>query len=182
MVPLVRLSFANVQYVLLVTHPTSRYSMKRLKTVIFITKYYFELNKIVHKDHLQSTLPMSGVTPMFGNVDVPVTHEFQSLNRDKFNSSLQSDYQAELYATNCASCHGNDDMGDGPAASALNPPPAPLAHTSQTTGDDYLFWRISEGGIPFNTSMPPWKVLDEEARWDPFNYLRTLDPAVQRSP
>ena len=73
-------------------------------------------------------------------------------------------------------------MGDGPVASALNPPPAPLAHSSQTVGDDYLFWRISEGGVPFSTSMPPWKVLDEQARWDLVNYIRALDPAAQTSP
>jgi len=35
MVPPVQLSFANVPYVLLVINPTSRYSMKLLKTVIF---------------------------------------------------------------------------------------------------------------------------------------------------
>jgi mono/diheme cytochrome c family protein len=89
---------------------------------------------------------------------------------------------AELYSTNCASCHGNDGMGDGPVGSALNPPPAPVAHTSQMTADDYLFWRLSEGGVPFNTSMPPWKVLDEQARWDLVNYIRTLDPAAPSSP
>ena len=38
MVPLVQLSFANVPYVLLVINPTSRYSMKLLKTVIFMSK------------------------------------------------------------------------------------------------------------------------------------------------
>ena len=81
---------------------------------------------------------------------------------------------AMLYATNCASCHGDGGMGDGPTGSALNPAPAAVAHTSQMMADDYLFWRISEGGIPFNTSMPPWKVLDEQARWDMVNYMRAL--------
>jgi mono/diheme cytochrome c family protein len=61
---------------------------------------------------------------------------------------------ARLYATNCASCHGEGGMGDGPAASALDPAPAPVAHSSQMMADDYLFWRLSEGGTPFNTSMP----------------------------
>lgn len=81
---------------------------------------------------------------------------------------------AELYAANCASCHGDGGMGDGPAGSALNPAPAPVAHTSQMMADDYLFWRVSEGGTPFSTSMPPWKVLDEQARWDLVNYMRAL--------
>lgn len=90
---------------------------------------------------------------------------------------------AALYATNCASCHGDGGMGDGPAGAALEPAPAPVAHTSQMMADGYLFWRISEGGVPFGTSMPAWKVLDEQARWDMVNYMRalgsgTVNPAV----
>lgn len=92
---------------------------------------------------------------------------------------------AELYAVNCASCHGAGGLGDGPAGAALDPPPAAVAHTSQMMADDYLFWRISEGGAPFSTSMPPWKVLPEQSRWDLVNYMRALgaggvstDPAV----
>ena len=81
---------------------------------------------------------------------------------------------AALYATNCASCHGDGGMGDGPAGAALDPVPAPVAHTSQMMADDYLFWRISEGGTPFATSMPAWKVLDEQSRWDLINYMRAL--------
>lgn len=87
---------------------------------------------------------------------------------------------AELYAANCASCHGDGGMGDGPAAPALDPAPAPVAHTSLAMDDDYLFWRISEGGTPFNTSMPPWKSLDEQARWDMINYMRTLDKGTSQ--
>lgn len=84
---------------------------------------------------------------------------------------------AEIYSTNCATCHGDGGMGDGPAAASLNPAPAPIAHTSLMLGDSYLFWRISEGGTgePFNSTMPPWKsTLDEQARWDVINYVRAL--------
>jgi len=81
---------------------------------------------------------------------------------------------AELYQTNCASCHGDGGMGDGPAGTSLNPAPAPIAHTSQMMADDYLFWRISEGGIPFGTTMPPWNFLEEDSRWDLINYIRAL--------
>lgn len=81
---------------------------------------------------------------------------------------------AALYNANCASCHGDGGMGDGPAGSALNPAPSAIAHTSQMMADDYLFWRISEGGVPFSTTMPAWKALDEQARWDVINYMRAL--------
>lgn len=82
-----------------------------------------------------------------------------------------------LYAANCASCHGDGGMGDGVAAEGLDPAPVAVAHTSQMMGDDYLFWRISEGGTmaPFNSTMLAWKgSLDEEARWDLINYMRAL--------
>jgi mono/diheme cytochrome c family protein len=90
---------------------------------------------------------------------------------------------SELYTVNCASCHGDGGMGDGPAGSALDPAPSPIAHSSQMMADDYLFWRVSEGGTPFSTAMPSWKVLDEQSRWDLVNYMRalgsgTVNPAV----
>ena len=87
---------------------------------------------------------------------------------------------AALYAVNCASCHGNGGMGDGPAGTALDPAPASVAHTSQMMADDYLFWRISEGGISFGTSMPAWTILDEQARWDMVNYMRALGSGTMK--
>ncbi|MBI5563647.1 MAG: cytochrome c [Chloroflexi bacterium] len=82
---------------------------------------------------------------------------------------------ATVYAAYCATCHGDGGMGDGPAGAALDPAPVPVAHTSQMMGDDYLFWRISEGGVAFQTAMLPWKgTLDEPARWDVINYVRAL--------
>lgn len=82
-----------------------------------------------------------------------------------------------IYTAQCAVCHGDGGMGDGPAGQALDPAPAPVAHTSQMLGDDYLFWRISEGGstTPFNSAMPSFKnVLSKQERWDVINYVRAL--------
>jgi len=84
---------------------------------------------------------------------------------------------AEIYATHCATCHGDGGMGDGPDAESLNPAPAAIAHTSQMLGDDYQFWRVSEGGAmePFNSGMIAWKdILDEQSRWDVINYVQAL--------
>jgi mono/diheme cytochrome c family protein len=84
---------------------------------------------------------------------------------------------AEIYNQYCASCHGDGGMGDGPAGAQLDPLPAPIAHTTRMLGDDYLFWRISEGGAhePFSSAMPRWQdVLDDTDRWDVINYIRAL--------
>ena len=81
----------------------------------------------------------------------------------------------EIYQTQCATCHGDYGNGDGPGGENLDPPPAPIAHTSQMMGDAYLFWRITEGGIPFETGMLPYRdILDEQERWDVINYIRAL--------
>jgi len=81
----------------------------------------------------------------------------------------------EIYTTHCATCHGDYGNGDGPGGASLDPPPAAIAHTSQMMSDAYLFWRITEGGIPFETGMLPYRdILDEEGRWDVINYVRAL--------
>ncbi len=80
-----------------------------------------------------------------------------------------------VYAAQCETCHGATGMGDGPAGQALDPAPAPIAHTSQMLSDGYLYWRISEGGHSFGTAMPAWnESLSEQARWDLINYVRSL--------
>ncbi len=86
----------------------------------------------------------------------------------------------ELYRANCQSCHGAEGRGDGPAGAALAHPPADLTnhfHIAPGNGDDYLFWRVSEGGAaePFRSqqsAMPAFKgTLDEAQRWDVLIYV-----------
>ncbi|RJP57860.1 MAG: cytochrome c, partial [Ignavibacteriales bacterium] len=45
----------------------------------------------------------------------------------------------ELYQQSCASCHGNNGLGDGAAGVALNPPPRNLTDLSGwTNGTDFV--------------------------------------------
>ena len=82
---------------------------------------------------------------------------------------------AEIYQQQCATCHGDFGNGDGPGGAALDPAPAPIAHTGQMMSDAYLFWRITEGGAAFETGMIPYRdILDENERWDVINYVRAL--------
>jgi len=107
----------------------------------------------------------------------PIPAEYKGLSSPVAADEASLERGQQQYTTLCATCHGDGGMGDGPAGVALNPAPAAIAHTSQMMGDDYLFWRISEGGAfdPFNSTMIAWKpVLSEEQRWDVINYVRAL--------
>ncbi len=80
---------------------------------------------------------------------------------------------AEVFKTNCAACHGETGLGDGPAGAALDPAPKNLAELQAQAGDDYLFWRITTGKE--GTSMVAWKgVLTEEQIWQTVSFIRTL--------
>ena len=73
--------------------------------------------------------------------------------------------------TNCASCHGPQGKGDGPAAAALNPKPANwTGDKTKKETDGELFWKISNGRGP----MPPWKHLPEKDRWDLVAHVKSL--------
>lgn len=80
----------------------------------------------------------------------------------------------ERYNTFCASCHGTDGAGSGPASMGMNPPPADFTNPKYLEAEDnYLAWRIASG-VP-NTMMPAWETaLSEEQIWELVHYLRTF--------
>lgn len=110
-----------------------------------------------------------------GNAPAEVPAPYAGMTNPVAGDEAAATAGADVYATNCASCHGDTGLGDGAAGSALDPKPAALAGT--TRADDYLFWRISEGGAmaPFNSSMPAFKgVLSEEQIWQTITFIKTL--------
>lgn len=103
--------------------------------------------------------------------------EYAGKTNPKANDAASAAAGKDLYAINCTSCHGEAAMGDGPTAASLDPKPKPLAAEMNSLSDDYLFWRISEGGAfpPFNSAMPAWKAsLTEDQIWQIITHLRTL--------
>jgi mono/diheme cytochrome c family protein len=107
------------------------------------------------------------IPPEYADLTNPIPADAASLARGQ-----------ALYQANCATCHGDEGQGDGPAAAGMDPPPAPIAHTAQMLSDAYLFYRLSAGGdmAPFNSAMPAFEdSLDEHERWDVINYVRSLD-------
>ena len=86
-----------------------------------------------------------------------------------------------LFRTHCASCHGSEGRGDGPAAPALDGPPADLTadHVDDHTDGDILWW-LTYGMA--GTAMPGFEqTLSETERWQLIRFVRSLrDPL--RSP
>ncbi len=85
----------------------------------------------------------------------------------------------EVYAAQCAACHGRTGKGDGPGGAGLPKPPADLtaAHTGQHTAGD-LFWWITQGIQA--SGMPAFgETLSEDERWDLINFLRALAAGEQ---
>jgi high-affinity iron transporter len=82
---------------------------------------------------------------------------------------------AEVYQTNCASCHGTLGRGDGPAGAGLTPPPANLADgasLSNVTPLDY-YQKITIGVT--GTAMPGFESrLSFDDRWAAAAYATVL--------
>lgn len=107
----------------------------------------------------------------------PAPAPYAGRTNPKANDANAAAQGKELYAINCASCHGAAGHGDGPTAAALDPKPSSLASILGSVDDAYLFWRISEGGAfaPFSSSMPGWKsTLNEDQIWSLVAHIRTM--------
>ncbi len=125
------------------------------------------------------------------NDPMPIWHTvYYAWSRSVAGASPQRFKEAwDVYGQNCNVCHGTIGKGDGPLARTITPAPFNFhnrkAMAEQT--DEFLYWRISEGGqfktIPESiqktmsrtalglyvhqwSAMPAWKgVLTPEKRW-----------------
>lgn len=80
-----------------------------------------------------------------------------------------------LFHENCASCHGDEADGHGPAAHGLTPPPANFKSGSVLAqhSDAYLFYRVTTGKP--GTAMPSFHgALGDTEKWQVIAYLRSL--------
>ncbi len=108
----------------------------------------------------------NGLPEQYSNLVAPANSTPEDIEQGK-----------NLYDLNCASCHGENARGDGVVANTLKPRPADLvaAVDMSMVDDAFLFWSISEGGVPVKSGMPPFKnILKEKERWLIINYLKQL--------
>ena len=113
-----------------------------------------------------------------GNNDRPTAPSEYAGLRNPYEDAAAVEAGRKIYQSNCSSCHGNHGKGDGAAARSLDPAPSDLAAVQAIFGDDYLLWRISEGGLvePFRSSMPAWKtILSQDQIWELIAFIRALE-------
>lgn len=79
-----------------------------------------------------------------------------------------------LFVRNCLPCHGEQGLGDGPAAVALDPPPRNLTVRPYKNGcgPGAIFRTITEAVE--GTDVAPFAHLSAEERWELARYVRGL--------
>jgi mono/diheme cytochrome c family protein len=89
---------------------------------------------------------------------------------DKRSSALDG---KELFVQHCASCHGSEGLGNGPAGASVIPKPDNLTSDEiHKQSDGALFLGISNGA---HGVMISWKfILSDTQRWHLVDYIREL--------
>lgn len=82
----------------------------------------------------------------------------------------------KYYQINCAVCHGDRGVGDGPVVQYGMPGIGISGDMTKARTDGYIFGMIRNGrGL-----MPPYNRIEEMDRWDVVNYLRGLQGLAGR--
>jgi mono/diheme cytochrome c family protein len=116
-----------------------------------------------------NSVPVEGIAylPDAGAPANPIPSSQESLQRGQ-----------ELYAVNCALCHGEAGKGDGPVAKDLIRKPANLTGANAAILNDGEVFIIITNGIKISDSRITMPDLRENLavadRWDVVNYLRSL--------
>ncbi|WNM56582.1 c-type cytochrome [Candidatus Nitrospira allomarina] len=95
-----------------------------------------------------------------------------SLTTSPREQTKESTDGARLFAINCAHCHGEQGMGDGPVAGYLpDLPPNLHASAVQQKPDEMLYTIVTHG----ENVMPAFEpFLSQEERWALVAFLRTF--------
>jgi mono/diheme cytochrome c family protein len=129
----------------------------------------------------QSSVPVSGTAIAGFQVSyaaLPGTIDSMSGIRNPTPVSEASLVNGRKYfQINCAVCHGDKAMGDGPATQFGMPGINLTTDVTRARSDGYIFGMIRNGrGL-----MPPYNRIEEQERWDVVNYLRGLQGMLGRT-
>jgi mono/diheme cytochrome c family protein len=80
----------------------------------------------------------------------------------------------KYFQINCAVCHGEKGMGNGPATQFGMPGINLTTDVTKARTDGYIFGMIRNG----RGMMPPYNRIEEAERWDVVNYVRGLQGSL----
>ncbi len=106
-----------------------------------------------------------------------VPDEYKALKNPLVPTESNLKEAKQVYAEQCAQCHGERGQGDGPEARTHYPMPADLTDTKRMAAvtDGEIFYQISEGRRP----MPSFKGrLTQDQLWELVLYVRSFSQAA----
>jgi mono/diheme cytochrome c family protein len=107
-----------------------------------------------------------------------VPPEYKALKNPLVPSQSNLNFAKQIYADECAECHGETGKGDGPEARTHYPLPADLtdAKLLANVTDGEIFYQISEGRRP----MPSFKRrLTQDQRWQLVLFVRSFSQSPE---
>ena len=122
---------------------------------------YLVLTVLVLDLFLLPGLRLSAQNPHFHNAPPSASQQRNPLAGQ--HAAIQAG--AELYASDCAGCHGPNAQGIGTFPALANGP-------TQSVPDGEVFWFITTGAP--DKGMPAWSSLSEQKRWQLVTFLKSL--------
>ncbi len=107
-----------------------------------------------------------------------VPQEYKSLKNPLLPSESVLSSARQIYADECAECHGDQGKGDGPEARTHYPLPADLTEAKRmaTVTDGEMFYQITQGRRP----MPSFKRrLTQDQRWQLVLLVRSFSQPAE---
>jgi mono/diheme cytochrome c family protein len=115
-----------------------------------------------------------------GSLEANASQLGSKLKKPWISSPELISHGKELFTVQCISCHGIEGKGDGPAASALNPPPRNF-HVDEGWKNGrkptMVFKTLTEGLPP--SAMASYSTLPADDRWAIAHYVLTLGSKPQ---
>ena len=118
------------------------------------------------KENIQAVQAVQGLAA--AEVDVSKIKEPWVANNDMVT------HGKKVFAQNCATCHGPEGKGDGPAGMALNPKPRNLVEGPWKKGGGYIGWyTVLQKGLE-GSSMVAFKHLKPVDRWALVQFIGSI--------
>lgn len=139
-------------------------------TMVFVTVFFIYLVAIHPGVDMGENVRDAAIAA----AEAPKALDISTVKEPWVESAEVAQYGAGVFKTNCAMCHGDKGLGDGPAGAALNPKPRNLVEGQWKVGGDSIsLFKTISGGIP-GTSMPGFTQIKTADRWALVQYIHSI--------